>query len=304
MPGRKAELLAQIGSGTLETGIDWITFIAEERRGKEQVEEIAEEQRALDLANGSKERTFTFQGHKGWHTASVRVGYGPLGCILQSSGTVAGSIATRLASCIGRTTRLDVQATLTLSQPALGFARYATSLLPATRKCPTRNRPRIGHSSASDGLSIGTVGKRTKPRYLRVYDKGVEARLAPPGRMWRLELEAKGDLSTQLWDSFRSTPNAPTWCYESLSTQWKGSGCFWPLPPLHGPLVPLAARERGVAPAVSLMAWYRTSVAPTIPRSMKMYEVTEILDALGLGDVAVARGSDTHALRSPGGDEN
>lgn len=277
------------------TGIDWITFLTDTRSEGDAIEEIANEWKEIDLGVGSKLKGFSWQGYRGWATASVRRGWMGHRSALLSSGAAAAFISTRLRSFSGRCTRLDVQATCSFSKTQLHFGRRAISLSTRSRQLPPSSRPRRGFSSDNRGCRIGTVGKRTGERYLRAYDKGVEAKALPPGYRWRLELEAKHDLAEGLWSDFRKATDVEGWCYARLEEQWRQSGCSWPLASSGSQLAPLARPEREPAPAHALLAWMRTSVAPTIPRVLTTYDVTEVLSALGLSDVAMARHrSDEH----------
>jgi len=278
----------------MQVGVDWITFITSGFEDARQVDDIAEEFKERDLSEGSALKPFSFQGYHGWRTASVSRGYTPEGSVLMSSSGVADTIATRLASCTGRVTRLDVQATCRLSEPRLDLDGRATSLSKSPRGCSTQQSSLRGRSWRSDGLRIGTVGKRTRHRYLRVYDKGTESRTDAPGRLWRLELEAKRGLADRLWSEYRETPDVRSWCYGSLEAQWKASGSFWPLPRSSERRCALGAGKRKEAPVAALLRWYGASVAPTLPRAIRGAGLEEVIAALGLTGVVqpIPRSSD------------
>lgn len=126
------------------------------------------------------------------------------------------------------------------------------------------------------------MGRRIDPRYLRVYDKGVETGTQPPGVLWRHELEAKGGLAEVLWNDLPAAPDLTTWCYATVEAQWKSSGCCWPLPASREPRPALKAPEKPPAAAVTLAAWLATSVAPTLPRVLAVYSPDELVRMLGL----------------------
>jgi hypothetical protein len=279
----------EFGIESVEAGVDWITHIAERKSDVEFVEALAEEVGREDAASGSKKRPFSFCGYKGWHHARVRLGHSYGRALIQSSGSAAGYIATRLRSSSGRTTRLDVQATIGLSSSHLRFAKRSISLCSDTPNRKSASLIRRGFSEDSTGLAIGTVGRRTNPRYLRVYDKGVEKGTATPGTLWRLELEAKYGLAEVLWQQYRTTEETAPWCYGSLEAQWKSSASRWLLPKSSDPLSAARSPKREPAPAVALAGWLRTTVAPTIPRLLTVYSVEEVLGLLGMSDMAMSR---------------
>lgn len=280
---------SEVGIESVESGVDWITHIAERKSDVEYVTALAEEVGREDAAAGSKQRSFSFMGYRGWHHARVRLGHSYGKALVQSSGSAAEYIATRLRSSSGRTTRLDVQATIRLSRPHSSFASRSISWSLASRSPKSESRIRRGFSSDSSGLAIGTVGPRTAPRYLRVYDKGVQSGTADPGVLWRLELEAKYGLAEALWQEFKTTEDPAPWCYGSLEAQWKSSDSPWLLPKSSDQRSALRAPKREPAPAVVLAGWLRTTVAPTLPRVLAVYSVGELLEVLGLSDLAMPR---------------
>lgn len=131
-------------------------------------------------------------------------------------------------------------------------------------------------------MFLGTVGRRTKPRYLRVYDKGVELGTAPPGALWRMEVEAKGALAPKLWEDLKQAPNVREWCWNSCAEQWKLSGYSWPLSgSLRGSRgITIPSKER---PEVErLEDWLRQSVRPAVARMRRAFTDEQILEMLGM----------------------
>lgn len=288
---RSAPNIAGIPVEHIESGIDWITMILEQKADQERALEVAMAMREEDLRAGDKLKPFTFQGYTGWRTASVRVGTRTRSMILLSTSSAAGFTATHLRSCTGRVTRLDVQTTLRLSSSLPSCATRFIGRGTASLRSPRPSQTRFGLSRASDGLCIGTVGRRTAPRYLRVYDKGVEERTHKPGYRWRIELEAKGPLARELWRDYQTARDVPEWCFESLKGQWKSSGSSWPLRGCSRGQRSVVAPKRGAPPAHALMAWLQTTVRPTIPRVLQCFTTEELVKALGLEEHVVTRRS-------------
>lgn len=268
------------------TGIDWVRTIIEDTAEARELADWADEQHRADEQQGSAARPYFFQGYKGWRTASVSHGWYQGALILESSSGAAGPTAIRLRRSTGRTTRLDAQVTVRLSAPRSDCAELST--LRSTERTEYRRSSQAltGLSSQSDGLCIGTVGRRTAPRYLRCYDKGVQSKAAPPGLVWRWELEAKYSLAGVLWQDFQRAQDVPSWCYRSVESQWKASGCSWPLPNSERLSSPLRPPKRPPAPAATLAAWLRATVAPTLPRVLRAYSTAELLELLGISHLA------------------
>lgn len=257
-------------------GIDWVTYILRDRHAVAKAQCIARELVDEFVDASAKEKPFHLGGYRGWRIGALSHGQRGHSAMIQLSGEVAARAWTRLAPLGGQPTRLDVQTTLSLatSQPLW----YRPLLRPSTRTTtrPRFNLPSSGLRTDTRGLALGTVGDRTKSRYLRVYDKGVESKSAPRGTKWRMELEAKKGLAPALWKDLQQAPDEWEWCYNSLAEQWQRSGYCWPLTASTRGLRGVAA-PRPVAPdAVSLARWTRTSVAPALQRLARTYSREQI----------------------------
>lgn len=286
----------------LEAGIDWITFYPEGAEAQQAALALADEVQEADVANGSRRDRFHFDGRSGWRTASMGIGFGPKGPVLQSSSGAAESIATRLRPLAGRTTRLDVQVTCSLSKSVPHFATRSLSLSPGKREQRPSCRARIGLSSASDGSCIGTAGQRTDPRYFRVYDKGVEQDECNPGYKWRIELEAKKQLARRTWESFKETKDVQRWCYSWCEAHWKRLGLSWLLPESDALPVAVAAPRKMQPPAEAIERWLIASVRPTVPRYVRHFGVQRLLEALDISHLVTI--NDDHVSAPASGEHS
>lgn len=279
----------EFGIQSVEAGIDYLTMqphgVEAQKHAIAVIEQLQEEEERA----GEKRVRQTFQGWRGWRTASAFLGSSRTGWILSVSGAAADGTATRLRSYAGRVSRLDVQSTVCLSQPQPRFAE--SSLRLSTRRPSSRqsSSPLTGLMKASDGACIGTAGRRINARYRRVYDKGVEDRTHAPGLRWRYEVECKRDLGDALWRDFQGATDVRSWCYDSCEAQWKCSGLSWLLPSSETLREAVRAPSRGPATGEVLDRWYRSTVAPTAKRYVALYGVAKLLEALGISDLAMPR---------------
>lgn len=265
-----------------EAGIDWITVVAAGGKQARKLEQLAYDVRHAKVDACAPEKPFRLMQYEGVQWPGVRVGRWGAKCLVQLSGWVADESWTLLPSYSGRVTRLDVQTTtlLSRSQPAFGmrFLRRAAT----TRHHPQRLPPKIGKQRDNRGLFLGTVGKRTAPRYLRVYDKGIESNTDPAGLRWRVEVEAKATLAEELWKDLQKAKDVRQWCLDTCAEQWRLSGCCWPLgsssrtgEPIRGPRPPASDAE-------TLALWMRASVAPVVKRLLRVYSPAEVGRMIGL----------------------
>lgn len=239
-----------------------------------------------DRRKGSAFKKWFFQGWRGFASDSIRWGTTGESLIWESSGETTSSTLTRMPLLPGSAKRIDLALTLSLSSSRPQFGTQCLERTTPMTKAPLRNQTRAGQWSATDGSFCGTVGKRTAPKYHRLYDKGVESETAPPGIKWRLELEAKQGLARELWRKHSSALMEPQFCASYCVQSWRSSGFSWPLAEFTSDIELVEVPAPKPSPPVTLAAWLRRSVAPTLPRVLTAYSVAELLELLGLSDVA------------------
>lgn len=273
-------------------GIDWFRYKTREFADYRPVLAAIRDIQSKDLEKASNLRPWRFQGWAGQQTDTIRWGVSGGSLIWESSGTVAHSTLGLSDLCDGYASRIDLQITLSLCSPLLTFGTsLLKSIIPNSNSQPQTRIPAGLHLGTS-GLWLGTVGKRTHHSYLRVYDKGVESRSAPPGKMWRVELETKYSHSRTLWQLNRRAMERPEWCAQYVVQSSTSRGFSWPFA-LHTDesLDVNVGRKTQTTPS-RLAAWLCRSVSPVIPRLLTVFTVGEVLQMLGLSDVAVPTGKD------------
>ena len=267
-------------------GIDWFRYIinapSDSRPARERIDEIQQRDRAA----GSKLRRWSFEGFRGFASDSIRWGERLGDLLWECSGETAAATMDRMGWSSGHCSRIDLQITWSLSsgQPALGTWLLGSKLatIPRRRSSQTPS----GLSVSSTGLWLGTVGRRTSPSYYRLYDKGVELKSAPPGHVWRLELEAKGSHSKAIVCNYPEELKQPTWCAQYLVSRWKSLGCLWPYEQFTDAQLDPAVLPKSAPTASRLAFWLMTSVAPAVRRLLTVFTVAEVLEMLKLSDVA------------------
>lgn len=239
-----------------------------------------------DYQRGEKVEPWSFQGFRGWKSPSIRYGLKDLELIWESSGETTHSTLIRMPPSSGVAKRLDLHTTLTFSSPQEEFGEQCLKYSTPMPSPPPSNTPLVGRSRRTDGLYCGTVGKRTHPRYWRVYDKGIESRSAPKGHVWRLELEAKGTLAEELCKTYRDQLTDPTFCAQYCVSSWRAQGHSWPVGFRIDEVHVVDAPRKPPSSITGLMFWAMQSVRPVTQRLLRVYSVAEVLEALGLSGVA------------------
>lgn len=267
---------------TWDAGVDWVTFIARTAKGTAELREAAAGIEHDYGDRAAKTRPFHMGGYEGWSTPTTALGYRGVSSLLRLSGTVAAEAWTKLQSCTGQPTRLDLQASLTLSEPRPSFGLRFLRLSSAAAAQKSSCLPRSGLRTDSKGLWLGTVGDRTKSRYLRVYDKGIESNTQEAGLLWRTELEAKGALAPALWASLQKASDTRMFSAACVEQAWRRSGCSWPLRGFSKTRMLPRVPSRPSPDGERLLLWLQTSVNPAIQRLLRTHPPAEILRALGL----------------------
>lgn len=276
-------------------GVDWFRWKVDRMKD---VREVRSRVRALqekDVQNASSLKPWKFCGYEGFQTDSVR--YGERGGLLlwEASGSRAPVTMATLEPSSGYALRIDLQLTLSLSrtQPSFG-----TSLLPSS-PTPThtsrRARSLVGLTTQNQGLWLGTVGRRTSPNFLRIYDKGVESKTAEPGKVWRVELEAKYTHARQLCRDHLTSLNNPKFCASYVVSSLQRSGSSFPFAGLADSPIDIKLGRKDETTAGKLAIWLSQTVAPTLPRLLTVFTVAEVLEMLKLSAVAAPTGKG-HAL--------
>lgn len=271
-------------------GVDWfrwkINRVAAAPDAMARIRELQEQ----DKSRASSVKPWRFCGYEGLATDSIRWGQRGGNVLWESSGEKAASTLAFMRPSGGYCLRIDLQTTLRFSRALPGFGTSLLSSLLETSRSTGPSRIRAGVSTATDGLWLGTVGRRTSPSYIRVYDKGVESKLDPQGMLWRIELEAKLSHAKQLCqDHLTSLPN-PSFCASYVASSLTRLG----LPSLSSALasspVDVNLGRKSESTAGTLAVWLSQTVKPTIPRLLTVFSVAEVLEMLGLSDVAVPIG--------------
>lgn len=273
-------------------GLDWIRRRVDWDPGLSLARDAARQIQETDYRKGSSIKRWSFQGFNGWRSESIRWGERGGSLIWEASGERAAPTAALMVKSGGYALRIDLQITLLLSTSLPSFGMYLLPSSPETTRTPLRRRTQVGLATANSGLWLGTVGRRTSPSYIRIYDKGVESKTRPLGELWRVELEAKKRHARTLWNTHSESLATPEFCARYTISSLTRSGSTWPFAGLGDTPIDAALGRKEETPAWRLALWLQHSVRPAIPRLLNVFSVAEVLEMLGMKDVAAPTGRD------------
>lgn len=201
------------------------------------------------------------------------------GFIFVASGQAANIYAPMASTSARRITRMDLQVTVLMDNPIEGYASdcYLRCLAGFEKE---RKYSLITNSDKGATLYVGS---RMSDQYGRLYDKGVQAKLAEPGLMWRFEVEFKKPRSDSVAHEImvlRETNGLDVGITAFLH-QWFIMRGVRPL--FRTEDQPFVVEvERKITADDRKLWWLRTQVRPTVEKLFALGYGDEVQEALGL----------------------
>src|SRR4030042_2129447 len=134
------------------------------------------------------------KGYSGYRIAGMAWGMRHDGCIMMLSGQDAAINWLPALSLAQNVTRLDLAVTVALADPITDVAKRAYAwVLTHPHNCPSKKRKYSYVENSAGGQTV-YIGSRVSDQFGRLYDKGCESAkdaCAPPGLLWRYEVEFK-----------------------------------------------------------------------------------------------------------------
>jgi hypothetical protein len=217
--------------------------------------------------------------YSGFQTDGYRWGYSDKqGYLLQVSGSEAEKVWRKVVPEARNISRIDLAVTLELAIPKVELARQTHS--------DVTNAGNNATFITSPTGDTCYVGSRKSEKFGRLYDKGGQLGTHERGRLWRYELELKGDVAKKaanhliggsvgdiadaVWDFFWS----------------RGAKPYFERGKTDGLDISLEAHKTS---AEGKLEWLSKQVAPTVRYLRGKGLETEVLEALGLADWYVKR---------------
>lgn len=259
-------------------GVDWLTCFQHFGDRGDSLWHTAVSIIDQQEAAGWEKTPFRTRFTTGFGTKHIKVARHKDGTVATIGGDLARRLWSRLSGVATKVSRLDVQATVLYPQDHM--------LNPATvaEGCATRPQthgrpPRIAFRGEWPRVTGVEVGSRTSLKYGRLYDKGVESALYPPGRLWRWEVEFHDEAAANAREALAGSDQDAIDAGAIALTQWRSWGASIAL---DFPSICIPTVQTEPTTAEATLRWLQTAVAPSVRRLVKAGRLPEVLAALDL----------------------
>lgn len=271
----------------LESGVDWLTLTLGDKLPVWEGDMASALTATLRDAQGGwvphEREPWGWNGYAGWREGPLCFGARGDGTIVRVSGGVADRFARAPYLALWTCTRVDVQATLRLTErtPDQEIAYLTSRVRTHTRKGAGRP-PTVRYVQTWGSGDTLYIGSRTSDVMMRVYNKEAE-RGDEPGYAGalRVEMEVKGSASRALWGTYGGRPDASRRMVESLRAAAQERGIYL----LEELGLAEAAAPRTVPRETDderTLQWLATSVSGAVGRLTVNGMLSSVLQALGL----------------------
>lgn len=269
----------------VDVGVDWLTCTAPRGDPAEGLQEFGHLLMQQQVADGNRKSLWKGQGYHGSRSGAVAVGVRHDGCILRLSSSAAASHYRQATSLAGNVSRIDLQLTALDHSNLVDRAHLAYYQIDGA--------PRKGGRPPSASLRLNKgggqtcyIGSRTSDVVGRLYDKGIESKTAPEGKLWRYELEYKGELSPKVAAMVSRPEAGPGYIAARVVGHFSDRGIPGPEIRDDPPTAFYDDRPTNVvnpdSDAGRSLRWLKMSVAPTVARLLECGRREEVLRVLGL----------------------
>jgi len=272
------------------SGVDWLTATAYRTRKHESFYALGKHLLEIEAGHGNDINNWKAHGYHGLRSAGVRVGLRYDSFIVQLSDDAAHDHWREVSDAATNITRLDLETTFEFDRPQRGYIRHNFKLAKQHKsgRGRRRNLGIIENTIKGDTLYAGA---RTSDVFARYYDKGMEARVAPKGKLFRNEVEFKRDMASHILSELREATDANARAHGIVSRHFERLGLETPA---YSGDNRESARARLTSDNSRRMRWLASSVRPTVETLIKSGKLSEVLDALGLASMVQPLAIDGH----------
>ena len=265
-----------------DAGIDWLTVTTTQGDQTQSLLELARELEETQLPENAIAEDWRGLGYRGRSYEGLRVGQRAGGeAILILSGDLAKRVGETYTVDSSRVTRADFQVTVVLPEPDPLIAQR--TYLEYKKLTDSEKSGRMyTYISSSTGDTLN-VGKRSRNKYLRFYDKSSWFNGAPLGTYWRYEVELKKAVAKEAMRMFNEAENRHVFIGEQVWGAFEKKGIE---PRFSVDNRPTSIQVgQNVTTADSKIAWLSRCVAPVVTQLIHLGYEEEVLRSLKLRGV-------------------
>jgi hypothetical protein len=271
----------------LDSAVDWLTITAKRGAPADALHTRAHGLLHQSVSAGNLLSIFRANGYRGEKAGGVSYGRRHDGSILTLTSCEAARSALSFLGDDYHVTRLDLQITCADETTCASRAEIAYHLLQDSSR--RRGRP------ISASLRINSYGGQTlylgKPSsdvIARLYDKGIEKKIAQAGACWRYETQYRRDSAGRVSTALRESEAVHDCIATLVATHFSTRGVA--VPKVKGDFAPshlqseIYYSKREETDNERSLRWLSTFVASTVERLIDCGRRDDVLRALGLDD--------------------
>lgn len=262
----------------LTAGVDWLTCSLTkgvlgsefDKLGRQLVKEARE--------SGAPTRLATWQGYAGVRGDGFFYGWHGDQAVVTLSGPHAPALVQEFIRASTNVSRIDLQLTVEHlpAEPSLGRINYHQLAnydgRPGVKPIVTTiQNTHHGHTNA--------VGARISDAYGRNYDKGIEAKLCEPGRLWRYEVEFKRGRARTVAAQIADSKSVVTDSARTVHQWWATRGVLPTPREPKGYLIDTRLPDR---PEADYLAYFERNVSSSVRKAVEAHGLHAVLRSLGL----------------------
>lgn len=270
----------------ISSGIDWVTGFNSETFNVimcgEYMEGIKEEMQSRGHIISKSCR----MGYVGWSTDGAFHGFNEKRTLAILSSDLAREFGVGLIKVSQQKSRIDLQVTVDTcaERPCLSLSTFHFARQSENRRGRPRELKLTQTHPQGDTLN---VNKRTSDSYGRLYDWGAAHKMEEKHRLWRYEVETKGNYCRDVAGRLGADDTVAA-AAEKIVFDWFKARTFEPpFQPRHYSCLAHDEVRGRIRPGV--LAWFEDSVSVTISKAIKNFGLQRTLEALKLQELVDVR---------------
>lgn len=268
----------------LEAGIDWLSAtLPLGHRNSGQTYDAAMKFIEVLEAQGNTTKVAVLQGYRGIICGKVFLGESDQGLFCRATSGISGSFFEHIYTDGMHVSRLDLQVTVWIDNPAYHIGRDARQDAAYWRITHPKDGKRkiVAWDDEDNGYTL-YIGSKASEHFCRLYDKGAESGETYYEGSWRYEIELHNDSATTAARYIeQNTSTVEAIICSTVEQYYRARGVIvpWNSGEALNAVQPAARVETDDARALK---WLASQVAPSVRRLIKRGYLVSVLDALGL----------------------